>query len=102
MGYTTPPKSDLSHYVNLTEAVQLGYGAYQTLRRYITQGKLPAVKIGGRVKVLRADLDALAVPKPTSSFESIESAVERVVASSPPLSDEQIRRLGSAPSLVDT
>lgn len=93
MGYTTPPKSDLSHYVNLTEAVKLGYGAYQTLRRYITQGKLPAVKIGGRVKVLRADLDALAVPKPTSSFESIESAVERVVASSPPLSDEQIRRL---------
>ncbi|GAA0037059.1 helix-turn-helix domain-containing protein [Brevibacterium metallidurans] len=93
MGYTTPPKSDLSHYVNLTEAVQLGYGAYQTLRRYITQGKLPAVKIGGRVKVLRADLDALAVPKPARSFESMESAAERVVASSPPLSDEQIRRL---------
>lgn len=93
MGYTTPPKSNLSHYISLTEAVQLGYGAYQTLRRYIADGRLPAVKVGGRVKVLRTDLDALAVPTRASGFESIESAVERIVASAPPLSDEQVRRL---------
>lgn len=95
MGYTPPPSSDLSHYVNLNEAVHLGYGAYQTLRKYIADGKLPAVKIGGRVKVLRADLDGLAVPKRAVSFENIESAVKRIVASAPPLSDDQVHRLSS-------
>lgn len=95
MGYSPPPTSDLSHYLNLSDAVELGYGGYQTLRRYIADGRLPAVKIGGRVKVLRSDLDALAVPKRTASFETVESAVERIVAQAPPLTDEQARRLAS-------
>lgn len=47
------------------------------------------------VKVLRADLDALATPVRQSSFEDVESAVERIVASAPPLSDSQVRRLAS-------
>lgn len=93
MGYTH--SSNRKQYLNLTDAVELGYGAYQTLRNYIAIGKLPAVKIGGRIKVLRADLDALAVPKRPSSFKDIESAVERIVASAPPLSDEQVRRLSA-------
>ena len=76
MGHSPPPTSDLSHYLNLSDAVELGYGGYQTLRRYIADGQLPAVKIGGRVKVLRADLDALAVPKQPVSFETVEAAVE--------------------------
>ncbi|OBA59004.1 helix-turn-helix domain-containing protein [Gordonia sp. 852002-10350_SCH5691597] len=95
MGYTPPPASDQSHYLNLTEAVALGYGAYQTLRKYIADGNLPAVKIGGRVKVLRADLDALAVPKRATTFEDVESAIQRVVATAPPLTDAQVRRLSS-------
>lgn len=95
MGYSPPPTSDLSHYLNLSEAVELGYGSYQTLRRYIADGRLPAVKIGGRVKVLRADLDALAVPKQPVSFETVEAAVERIVASAPPLTDAQCRRLAA-------
>lgn len=95
MGYSPPPTSDLSHYLNLSEAVELGYGSYQTLRRYIADGQLPAVKIGGRVKVLRADLDALAVPKQPVSFETVEAAVERIVASAPPLTDAQCRRLAA-------
>lgn len=37
MGYSPPPTSDLSHYLNLSEAVELGYGGYQTLRRYIAE-----------------------------------------------------------------
>lgn len=95
MGYSPPPTSDLSHYLNLSDAVELGYGGYQTLRRYIADGQLPAVKIGGRVKVLRADLDALAVPKQPVSFETVEAAVERIVASAPPLTDAQCRRLAA-------
>ena len=50
---------------------------------------------GGRVKVLRADLDALAVPKQPVSFETVEAAVERIVASAPPLTDAQCRRLAA-------
>mgnify|MGYP000975492731 CR=1 FL=1 len=74
MGYSPPPSSDLTHYLNLTDAVELGFGAYQTLRRYIAQGKLPAVKVGGRIKVLRSDLNALAVPKRQPTFEEVETA----------------------------
>ncbi len=86
------PQSTREHYLNLNEAVALGYGAYQTLRKYISDGRLPAVKIGGRVKVLRADLDALAIPKEASPAD-VENAIERLVASAPPLTDAQVRRL---------
>ena len=60
MGYSPPPSSDLTHYITLQEAVSLGYGAYQTLRKWIADGRLPAVKIGSRIKVLRTDLDGTA------------------------------------------
>ncbi|MGO1225829.1 helix-turn-helix domain-containing protein [Brachybacterium paraconglomeratum] len=90
---TYAPSSSGVHYLNLSDAVALGYGAYQTLRRYIADGRLPAVKIGGRVKVLRTDLDALAVPRRESTFEDVVSAVERVVAEAPPLTPEQRERL---------
>ena len=96
MGYTPPPTSDQSHYLTLAESVALGYGAYQTLRGYIAAGKLPAVKIGGRVKILRADLDALAVPIRPAQVEDVEAAVARIVAAAPPLSESQIRQLGAA------
>lgn len=95
MGYSPPPSSDLTHYLNLTDAVELGFGAYQTLRRYIAQGKLPAVKVGGRIKVLRPDLDALAIPSGRLTFEEIEAAAERLAASGHPLSDAQVRRLST-------
>lgn len=94
MGYSPPPSSDLTHYITLQEASKLGYGAYQTLRKYIADGRLPAVKIGARVKVLRSDLDALATPK-HASFNDIETAAERLAASAPPLTDAQVRRLAS-------
>ena len=89
------PQSSGTHYLTVQEAVSLGYGAYQTLRKYIADGRLPAVKIGARVKVLRSDLDALAVPKRASSFADIEAAAERLATSAPPLTDAQVRRLGA-------
>lgn len=89
------PQSSGTHYLTLQQAVSLGYGAYQTLRKYIADGRLPAVKIGSRVKVLRSDLDALAVPKRASSFEEIEAAAERIAASALPLTDAQVRRIGA-------
>lgn len=90
---TYTPSSNGKHYLNLNEAVVLGYGAYQTLRRYISDGRLPAVKIGGRVKVLRSDLDALAKPAREADSDKVESAVERIVSAAPPLTTEQRERL---------
>jgi hypothetical protein len=93
--FYTMPQSSGTHYLSLQDAVGLGYGAYQTLRKYIADGRLPAVKIGGRVKVLRADLDALAIPKRATAFADVEAVVERIAASAPPLTDAQVRRLAS-------
>lgn len=87
---TYSPASARDHYLTLREAVELGYGAYSTLRSWIAQGKLPAVKTGGRVKVLRTDLDALAQPV---GSDPVDAAIERLVATAPPLSERQIRLL---------
>ena len=82
-------------YLTLQQAAAEGYAAYSTLRKYITDGRLPAVKVGSRVKVLRADLEALAVDVRPATFEEIEAAAERLAASAPPLNDAQVRRLST-------
>ena len=91
-------------YLTLQQAAAEGYAAYSTLRKYITDGRLPAVKVGSasrsvkvgsRVKVLRADLEALAVAVRPATFEEIEAAAERLAASAPPLNDAQARRLST-------
>ena len=82
-------------YLTLQQAAAEGYAAYSTLRKYITAGRLPAVKVGSRVKVLRADLEALAVAVRPATFEEIEAAAERLAASAPPLNDAQVRRLST-------
>ncbi|MDN5895812.1 MAG: helix-turn-helix domain-containing protein [Nocardioides sp.] len=82
-------------YLTLQQAAAEGYAAYSTLRKYITDGRLPAVKVGSCVKVLRTDLEALAVAVRPATFEDVEAAAERLVASAPPLSDAQVRRLST-------
>lgn len=79
--------------LTLQEASELGFGAYSTLRRHIKQGRLPACKVGGRVKVRRCDLEAFA--KPIEPFNDVELAVKSLVASAPPLNDEQIHHLAT-------
>lgn len=93
MGDYTPPTADNSHFVTLQEAVRLGYGAYSTLRLWISQDRLPAVKIGGRVKVLRSDLDALARPKGSGEPDGVDEAIARIVNQAPALSPTQLDRL---------
>ena len=82
--------STLPRYLTLQEAVAAGYGAYSTLRSWIAQGKLPAYKTGSRVKVLRADLDALVIPV---GGDPVDAAIDKLVATAPPLTPEQTRRL---------
>lgn len=85
MATSTSPR-----YLTLQEAVAAGYGAYSTLRSWIAQGKLPAYKTGSRVKVLRADLDALVIPV---GGDPVDAAIDKLVATAPPLTPEQTRRL---------
>lgn len=94
-----PVRSRLSEreWLTLTEVVELGYGSHWTLRQRIKRGELAASRIGSLIKVHRDDLAALVVPiEPTEqTFEDVEAAVELIVASAPPLTDPQVRRLAA-------
>lgn len=86
-------------YISLQEGVARGYAAYSTLRGDISDGRLPAVKIGGRVKVTVEDLEALAVRKPTKNparvGDEVDAAVASVVAAAPQLTTEQREKLAT-------
>lgn len=83
-----PPTSKVTHYLTLSEAVELGYAAYSTLRSWIAKGKLPAYKTGTRVKLLRSDLDALVIP---TGIDPVDAAIDKLIAAAPPLTAEQTR-----------
>lgn len=83
--FALPSLEDEKTLLPLQDAVAEGFGGYSTLRKYISEGYLRASKIGGRIKIERADLEALKRPtgrQPT--FEDIESAVSRIAAAAPP------------------
>jgi len=79
-------------FISLQQAAALGYGGYSTLRKHIADGRLPAVRVGRRVKVHRKDLDALAIPTAVSP-NTLDDAVLRAVQAAPHLTDEQRSKL---------
>lgn len=81
--------------LTLQEATAHGYGAYSTLRKYIAQGQLPAVKIGARVKVSVESLELLATPVPArlTKLAAVDSAIHKLASSLPDLTDQQTKRL---------
>lgn len=88
---TARQHSELTTYVSLQEAVAHGFGAYSTLRLMIDDGRLPAVKIGGRVKIATDALEALAQPK--APRMDVVPAIQRIVEQAPPLTPQQRERL---------
>lgn len=86
-----------NHWYYLTDAAKEShYPAYSTLRKAIADGRLPAIKQRGRIKVRERDLNALIEPTPvdpTPSHKNVDSAVERVVSNAPRLSPSQRERL---------
>lgn len=54
----TPPVDSL---LTCREAAQYVRKSDRTLRTYVRQGRLRAYRVGGSVRFLRADLDALVV-----------------------------------------
>ena len=83
----------LPTYLPLQQLVIEGVAAYSTLRAYVADGRLPAVRVGNRIKVRREDVDALLVPTQQASTRDVVSAVERIVAEAPPLTTGQRERL---------
>jgi len=90
---TTTIRPDVEPLLDLKEAVELGYGASSTLRLYIRQGKLKALKVGGKTKIRVSDLEAMATPHPTAPPESVEQWAQRVAATAPPMTDEQAAKI---------
>ena len=80
-------------YLTLQQLVAEGVAAYSTLRAYVADGRLPAVRVGNRIKVLREDVDALAIPTQHTAARDVVSAVQRIVAEAPPLTQGQRERL---------
>lgn len=85
-----------ARYYSLTEAAELGYGAYSTLRNYIAAGRLKAAKVGSAYKVTREDLEAMLEPvergRP-SEVNAIDRAIDQLVKTAPRLTTEQRERL---------
>lgn len=50
----------MEEYKKVAEVATRMQVTERTVRRWIADGTLPAVKIGGRVRIARADVDAMA------------------------------------------
>lgn len=81
--------------VSLQEAVDFGYGGYSTLRAYIADGRLKAVKVGRRWRLRLEDLERLEIPAPGHPTDraAADAAIERLVAAAPRLTIQQRERL---------
>lgn len=70
--------------------------AHSTLRKYIAEGKLSAIKDArGHIQLRESDLAALTRPIGRPRFDHIEAAIERIVDAAPPLTDEQREHLAA-------
>lgn len=85
------PATDVQ-WLHLDEAAVYCRTSYSTLRQWIRQGRIPATKVGRRVKIRKSDLEALMT---APVVDPVEAHIEALVAAAPPLSDSQIRRLQS-------
>ncbi|AOT04723.1 helix-turn-helix domain-containing protein [Arthrobacter sp. U41] len=77
-------------YIAIQAAAERSGFSVITLRRYIRDGRLPAVKIGGKVFVTEANLDASIAPHViVPKTEDLKAWAERMAAAAPPLRPEQ-------------
>ncbi len=57
-----------SEYMTVYEAAEALGVSHMTIRKRIWEGKLPAKKIGPRIRIRRADLDKILEPYPTGDL----------------------------------
>jgi hypothetical protein len=102
--HTAPPTDEL---LDIYEASEIRdaqgarrFGSVHTIRRRVKDGSLPHTRIGSKYYVRRSALEPLATRKgeadtPSALMAELEVAVNRVLASSGPLSDEQCARIAA-------
>lgn len=101
---TAPPTDEL---LDIYEASEIRddqgarrFGSVHTIRRRVKDGSLPHTRIGSKYYVRRSALEPLATRKgdadaPSALMAELEVAVNRVLASSGPLSNEQCARIAA-------
>lgn len=88
--------------LDVRDVAAMGYGHPQTIKSRIRRGEIPALMVGAKYKIDRADLHLLGkrvgAPRPTDSTEQtsddLDALASRVVASWPRLSPESKAELG--------
>lgn len=76
------------------------FGSVHTIRRRVKDGSLPHTRIGSKYYVRRSELEPLAIRKnhddsPSALMAELDVAVNRILASAGPLSDEQCARIAA-------
>lgn len=95
------PKYSDNHWVPLavTRHDDSKYdSAYSTVRGYIDQNRVRAKKARGRVFFWEPDLLAIEqgeekLPRTEKAYDHVEAELQRIIATAPPLSDEQREQL---------
>jgi excisionase family DNA binding protein len=67
----------------------------KTIRRKIKNGELNAYRVGPRLIKLDAEQVEAALLRPASQHSDLASAVSQVLATWPPLTDEQLDRIAA-------
>ena len=90
------PPADADPLLSITEASHLGIASYSTLRSWIRNGRLPAMRYGSKIVRIRlSDLEALREPATSApcADADLQAAVRQVVDAAPELSADQVRQL---------
>lgn len=85
------------HLYTVREASELGFGGQRTIRRWIANGKLPAVRFGAALRIKGSDLlayrDGHTHTATSTPSDELDQHISALVDSAPSLSTEQIDRL---------
>lgn len=92
MSNTTRNKRTL---LTVNEAADYGHVSFKTIRRWIAEGRLSAIRLGPRsIRIDLAELERLAEPVgPADSGDTVDR-IARIVEQSP-LSDDDVERLAA-------
>lgn len=93
------PSTTTDAKLSLREATRRGFGVYETLKRRIDSGELPATRRGNRIYVRESDLEALEQPvapdadkrEPKAPDAELLAWAQKVAADAPPPSSGQIQ-----------
>lgn len=81
--------ADPDRLLDIRDVAALGYAHPVTIRRWLGDGTLRGVKVGGKWKVRAGDL-----PRPAAPTSDLDAIADEIVATFPPLTPEQRAEIG--------